>query len=464
MITWIFSSTVLILTVLGLRFSLKEHIRARVRYALWALVLLRLLIPWNLGSTALSMMNRLEQTDLVRQAEAVQPFERIEHTATGAVEGYGQDRAPTIVIPQASAAEFERMETVLTLRDVLIPVWLLGMALMGAVFLASNLTFRRRVSKTRMSLDRADSLLPVYASDGVESPCLFGLFRPAIYLPTAVIGNDLVTKHALAHELTHYRHGDHIWAMLRCLALTVHWYNPLVWLAAFLSRRDGELACDEGTLDRLGDAERIPYGQTLLELTCPRHDSLFHTATTMTGGKRTLRERITYIAKGPRSLWLATLAVILVAALTAACTMTGPQETTAPPPQTTTPETTEHNCTNYTIVERMTTLKEEDIFWENSDQQYPEVVPALNAAAEHPVPAPDKSHYQYTMKLYLNDECTKELSHFLLYACPEENVVRIRYQNPAGQLYEKHFESEELYRIIRNHGNRTIIQYLGDYE
>ncbi len=55
-------------------------------------------------------------------------------------------------------------------------------------------------------------------------------------------------RHVLTHEFTHYRHGDHLWSMLRCLALAVHWWNPLVWLAAELSRRDAELACDEGAL------------------------------------------------------------------------------------------------------------------------------------------------------------------------------------------------------------------------
>ena len=68
----------------------------------------------------------------------------------------------------------------------------------------------------------------------------------------------------LTHELTHYRHLDHLWSVLRGVALAVHWWNPLVWLAAACSRRDGELACDEGALRRLGDNERIPYGEALL--------------------------------------------------------------------------------------------------------------------------------------------------------------------------------------------------------
>ncbi len=457
MIAWMISSTVLILTVLALRQALKEKISARLRYALWGLVLVRLLVPWNLGSAQFSVMQPLEQTDLVRQAEAIQNIASISHTPAGAVEGYRPNEAPTTLIPQATPAEFERMETMLTLRDLLVPLWLLGMAVLTTVFLGSNLTFRRRLSKTRKPLDRADSLLPVYVSDCVESPCLFGLFQPAIYLPPAVSTREPVIRHALAHELTHYRQGDHVWAHLRCLCLVLHWYNPLVWLAALVSRRDSELACDEGTLVLLGETERVAYGKTLLELTCANHAGLLHTATTMTGGKRSLRERISRIASQPRRLWQATLAVALAASLLVACTFTGPQETT-------TPETAEHNCTNVDITERMAALKAEDIFWESYKVQYPLVVPALNDAAEHPVPTPEESRHHYSMKLYLNDDCTTELSHFLLYACLEENVVRVRYQNPIGELQERHFESEELYRIIQNYGQRTIVMYQRDYE
>ena len=74
-----------------------------------------------------------------------------------------------------------------------------------------------------------------------------------------VLTDKTAQRHVLAHELTHYRHGDHLWSLLRCVAVTLHWYNPLVWLAAALSRRDAELACDEGTLHRLGEEERTAY-------------------------------------------------------------------------------------------------------------------------------------------------------------------------------------------------------------
>ena len=68
----------------------------------------------------------------------------------------------------------------------------------------------------------------------------------------------------LAHEYTHYRHGDPIWAVFRCICVSLYWYHPFVWLAAFLSRRDSELACDESVTRTYDAKERKVYGETLI--------------------------------------------------------------------------------------------------------------------------------------------------------------------------------------------------------
>ena len=113
----------------------------------------------------------------------------------------------------------------------------------------------------------------------------------------------------LAHELTHYAHRDHLWAPLRCLALALHWYNPLVWLAVLLSKRDGELACDEGAVRRLGEDQRIPYGRTLVGMVAQRSlrpADLLSCSTAMTGGKKTTAHRPAGEAprhQGGRCLW-----------------------------------------------------------------------------------------------------------------------------------------------------------------
>ncbi len=158
-----------------------------------------------------------------------------------------------------------------------------------------------------------DAILP--------SPCLFGW---SIYLTPAAAESQEILRHVLAHEETHARHLDPLWSLLRCVCLTVYWFNPFVWAAAWCSKTDCELACDEGVLKTLGEDERISYGQTLISLiSVKRTGNPLLTATTMTAGKRQLKDRITRIAQRPRQLMAAALAVAVLAGVVSACTFTG---------------------------------------------------------------------------------------------------------------------------------------------
>ena len=141
----------------------------------------------------------------------------------------------------------------------------------------------------------------MYISDAVETPCLFGFFKPAVYVTSEAVADENILRHAVEHELTHYRHMDNIWSLLRVVCLAVHWYNPIVWYAAVLSRKDSELACDEATIKRLGEIERAAYGYTLVRLTCEKRPELLNTATTMTGSGKAINERISLIVKKPKT-------------------------------------------------------------------------------------------------------------------------------------------------------------------
>ncbi len=106
----------------------------------------------------------------------------------------------------------------------------------------------------------------------------------------------------------------------------LHWYNPLVWLAALLSRQDGELACDEGAVRKLGQAERAAYGRTLLRMSCPGRPAPMQTATTMTGGARALKERITLLVRRPKTALWALVLSLLIAAAAVGCTFSGAEK------------------------------------------------------------------------------------------------------------------------------------------
>ncbi len=244
--------------------------------------------------------------------------------------------------------------------DVLWFFWGTGALVVGVWILAANIVFGRRLRKARQPFDlseevktavlayltskegkatagvqseedsqgrkkrsrfsrRKDRLPAVYLAEGISSPCLYGFpGREAVYLTADVTDDADRLRHVLVHELVHKKHGDSFWALLRGVLVTVYWFHPLVWVAAVCSKRDCELACDEGALMLLGAEERISYGETLLSIITKkgRVSDLVCTATTMTGSGKSVKERIRFIAKEPKVIYAAVAgALFLIAAV-----------------------------------------------------------------------------------------------------------------------------------------------------
>lgn len=328
MITWIVSSSALIVIVLVLRQLLKSRICKRWQYALWLAVLIRLLIPFNFGEWSVSLATVVESVQkTVATSSAVQtptaPAVPQPSPTTPAAPSVN-DTPPVVVspvepitpsVPETPSAPAPSPAPV-TL-PLLPTVWVTGMVIVGVWLVACNVTFALRLKRTRTPVDTFRGRR-VYVSHVLVTPCLHGLFRPAVYVTSQAAKNRTTYLHTLEHEWTHYRHGDLYWSLLRGVALVLHWYNPLVWVAAILSRRDAELCCDESTLARLGDGERTAYGETLLWMTSQKAypHTLLGTATTMASPLPDLKERLLSVVKRSRpTAWAAvvTAAVMLFA-------------------------------------------------------------------------------------------------------------------------------------------------------
>ena len=331
MTAWIISSSVLIAVMAAARCLLRGKISPRMQYLLWLLVLLRLLLPVSFGESAASVMNYIPEQSTVRreeaqasQAEAPQNRREPEKRESAAMpqpaEGVASDKRDTPISQTVSQPEKPIPAQKPDRTALLQAVWIAGGGAVLLCVLGSNLRFYGKIRRCRQRRGTYKGL-PVYECGWLETPCMFGLFRPTIYLSPGI--SELQRGHVLAHEYGHYRQGDHLWAVLRGLCLALHWYNPLVWLAARLSKRDGELACDERVTHDLDSGERICYGQTLISLSCAARAPVFCTATTMSGKGRELKERVEYIAKRPRMMSWALAVILLVTALAAGCTFTG---------------------------------------------------------------------------------------------------------------------------------------------
>ena len=280
---WVFSSCITILAVLLIRFCFGERLRAGFRYTLWLVVLVRLLIPVQIGQSpvsaeylhrALPMWNAQAQEMIVREIE-ISKYDDLEPDEQQRMIEHLDSRDSNAYETPSEWLSFRKIE----IFPVLYRIWICGAVVFGAVFLYLNLHLYFRLRRSRVRLDVPDVRTAVYRSDAIASPCLFGFPVPAIYVTSQATEEESVLlraededvrRHVLAHERAHLHHGDHIFAVLRCVCLALHWYNPLVWAAAILAQEDGELACDAAAVKRLGDGERYAYGRTLLALSDPR--------------------------------------------------------------------------------------------------------------------------------------------------------------------------------------------------
>lgn len=334
MMQWIVSSSVLILVVIALRYVLRGKLSLRMQYALWLLVLVRLLVPVSFGASDLSVMNAVpERAPTVQQGTDRQDIvgERNDAPANAGTVGIPaqsmNEAAPPNLVQNVTTAPVTAPTVEKTdWARIAKTVWLAGAAALGLVFLAVNLRFGKKLRRSRERVEETDACLPVYESGETDTPCLFGVAKPSIYVTPDTRTEAETLRYALAHEQTHYRHGDNLWAVLRGVCLALHWYNPLVWWAAELSRRDAELACDEATIRRIGESERAAYGRTLIRMTCEKRPALLVTATMMTDSGKGLKERISLLVKKPKTAAYTAVAVLLIAGLSVACTFTGGRE------------------------------------------------------------------------------------------------------------------------------------------
>ena len=359
MIKWMITSSALIVLVLVLRALVKGRAGARLRYALWLLAAVRLLLPGTLFESAFSVLNAARTSETYQLAESLpsrmslyedgrvrsvagssdsfkmEPGGENLHSGSGWTATADPAEAEDMRMFGYRAVDTRMLKRLVDLKSAAMWVWQIGVWAAGTFLLTVNLRFWLKLAKTRRPAGSCRGRR-VYVAAGLASPCLFGLFRPAIYLTPGL--NETEKEHVLAHEYTHFRHGDHAWAVWRGVCLALHWYNPLVWLAAYLSRRDCELACDEGAVKLLGEERRADYGRTLVGLVAGRTGpaDLVRCATTMTGGKSAVKERIALLVKRPRTTAVMAVLVALACALSAACAFTGAKKLPETPEEMTT--------------------------------------------------------------------------------------------------------------------------------
>lgn len=284
----------LILAVMALRLLFRKLPKGP-QCLLWALVGLRLALPFSLESAA-SLIPQAEPIPaqaVVQGAPAV-----ISQSSTVIKEVPLSQAAQTAQAVPAAVQAIDPFQTFFLVCSVL---WLAGL---GAMLLYGLLSYGRLRRKLSVCIRLEDN---IYLCDGIASPFILGLFRPKIYLPSGL--EETARPYVLAHERAHLVHGDPWWKCIGFGLLSVYWFHPLVWIAYCLFCRDLEMACDERAVREMSPAERKSYACTLLA--CAASKSTF-SACPVAFSQNSVKQRIANILqKKTTQIWVLALACVL---------------------------------------------------------------------------------------------------------------------------------------------------------
>lgn len=279
-------------------------------YMLWAVVLFRLLCPISL-SAGLSVLKPLPVT--TSQGLSTVTYRPVEPVIPASGEIGQEDARP-------EPAETVKTETGAQAMTLAAAVWLtVGGALAGCS-LVQYIVLRRKLREA------APYRGEVYLSDSIATPFVMGVIAPKIYLPSDTPKAE--RRFIIAHERHHLHRGDPLWKLLGYLALCVHWFNPLVWLAFFLGGKDMEMSCDEAVLNRLGEDIRADYSQALLRLAT--HKRLI-AGMPLAFGEGETKGRVRNMARWRRpKVWVSGICAVLCLAVLAVCAL-NPQKADSTP-------------------------------------------------------------------------------------------------------------------------------------
>ena len=302
------TASVVILIVCLARLAMKKAPKL-YSYLLWGLVLFRLLVPISLPAPVSVIPEKVSSGEMVSNWEAgyVEQVQIYYDDNTEFEAAVSAGRAPVADEEGRSyvVTGNDGVSAPKTVKNAVIPLlsvlWVVGGL---AVLLPGVISYIRIKRKTRVVIELRKH---IYMGDDVQTPFVMGIFRPKIYLPAALEVSE--REYIIAHENHHIRRGDHIFKALGFLALAIHWFNPLVWLAFGLAVRDMEMSCDEAVIRKLGENVRADYSASLLKLATGH--GLFN-GSPLAFGENDPVGRVRNLSKWKRpALWVVVLCVIL---------------------------------------------------------------------------------------------------------------------------------------------------------
>lgn len=352
---FILSSGVLIGLVLVVRTKFRKKLAPGVIYALWLIPLLRLLIPftWEIpvAGTAAQMMNAPYElvSEWVSEEEENENVSISKDTVIFESSGNEETSVNKEKVPEKPTEATEQKRTwkfpKINAEKLLIFIWTLGSISLGSLAVCQN----RRLKKETASMKSITSSegLTIRISGKISVPCLVRVIKPEILMPKSVFQDPQLYECALSHERAHYQQKDHLWTTLRIFLCVGYWWNPFVWIAAKCVEEDAELACDARVLKNQTPEERRMYGYALLKILENAQEKKYRlcAATSLNGSKKSMKKRITEIAKQTntkKSVFVPILLIMLVTLLLGCAVPTQKSQDKTLEQETKLPEQSEH--------------------------------------------------------------------------------------------------------------------------
>ena len=290
------AASIIIIAVLFLRLLLKKAPKW-ISVLLWGIVAFRLVCPFTIESV-LSLM----------PSEEVINTEILTHAATEVVTDVEEMPTNTVITEKS-------VDNLQLVVNIICYVWIAGVAVMLAYTIFSYWRLKKKIGTAVLLRD------DIYQSENVVSPFVLGIIKPKIYLPFNI--SEQNAENVIAHERAHLSRKDHLWKPFGFLVLTLHWFNPLVWLGYVLLCRDIELACDEKVVENFDNEKKADYSQALLSCSVNRRViSACPLAFGEVGVKNRMKTILNY--KKP-AFWIVVVSIVLCTVV-AVCFLTSPIE------------------------------------------------------------------------------------------------------------------------------------------
>lgn len=296
-------SSLTILAVLLLRAVFQGKVSRRAISALWLIAAVRLCLPFVTVQVDIPLPGTLN--NIVPDAAVPDVIFTADNEQSTDQNSTLQNLTPTENLEKPG----HENTFVFSMRDIAVFIYLSTASLIVLSCSISGTVFYLRLRKTRKFRHSVGGI-SIYETNQITSPCVFG--AKSVYLP---VGGG--QSFALRHEVGHIRHLDFFFNILRVILCAVYWFNPLVWLAAVVSKRDSEAAADEYAVRGMSTDRKIDYAKKLLAAASGQNNrSIF--APGASGGARELKGRIKMLTKENKlrisSVIICAFCAILIAA------------------------------------------------------------------------------------------------------------------------------------------------------